>query len=192
MEKDVNQTNIEAFDLEIESTDTPEIRHEIAEKSDSFPPQKITNPPETNRKEPADASPSTEQSKEDADQENADLQMQTRIAELEQQLEQSQTRRQETGKRLLATQKSLAEAVSRYRAMLLESMPEAPESLVAGATVNEVDRSFAEAKALVHQVRREVEEKLARERLPAGSPTRGPADFAALTPMEKIRSALSR
>jgi len=191
MEKDVNQTNIEAFDLEIESPDTPEIRHEIAEKSDSFPPQKITNPPETNRKEPADASPSTVESKEDADQENADIQMQTRIAELEQQLEQSQTRRQETGKRLLAIQKSLAEAVSRYRAMLLESMPEAPESLVAGATVDEVDRSFAEAKALVHQVRREVEEKLARERLPAGSPTRGPADFSALTPMEKIRSALS-
>ena len=84
-----------------------------------------------------------------------------------------------------------AEAVSRYRAMLLQSMPEAPESMVLGETVDEVDRSFADARALVERVRREVEEKLSKERLPAGSPTRGPANFAALTPLEKIRSALT-
>ena len=114
-----------------------------------------------------------------------------RVAELQQQLEQAETRRIENEERLVAAQKSLAEAVSRYRTMLLESTPEAPEAMVVGETVDEVDRSFAEAKALVERVRREVEEKLAKERLPAGSPTRGGADFSALTPIEKIRSALS-
>ena len=114
------------------------------------------------------------------------------MAELEKQLEQSETQRNESEEKLSTARKSLAEAVSRYRTILLESMPEAPESMVIGETVDEVDRSFNEAKALVRKVRREVEEKLAKERLPAGSPTRSPADFSALTPMEKIRSALSK
>ncbi len=64
--------------------------------------------------------------------------------------------------------------------------------MVVGETVDVVDRSFAEARALVERVKREVEEKLAKERLPAGSPTPGPAGFSSLTPMEKIRSALSK
>ena len=81
--------------------------------------------------------------------------------------------------------------MSRYRALLLTSTPEAPESMVGGETVDEVDHSFAEAKALVQRVRRDVEEKLAKERLPAGSPTRGPASFSSLSSIEKIRAALS-
>ena len=99
------------------------------------------------------------------------------MAELEQKLDQAETQRREGEEQLSTTQKALAEAVSRYRALLLASTPEAPESMVVGETVDEVDRSFAEAKALVQRVRRDVEEKLAKERLPAGSPTRGPAKF---------------
>ncbi len=176
-----------------ESPETPEVRHENAENSDSFPPQKKTNPPETNQEEPTEEpSPPAENQQDEQESDNiADPQMQSRIAELEQQLEQSETQRREGEEKLSAAQKSLAEAVSRYRTMLLESMPEAPETMVVGETVDEIDRSFADAKALVQRVRREVEEKLAKERLPAGSPTRGPANLSALTPMEKIRSALS-
>ena len=110
---------------------------------------------------------------------------------MEQQLEQAETSGARVKSNLSTAQKALAEAVSRYRAMLLESTPEAPESMVGGETVDEVDHSFAEAKALVQRVRRDVEEKLAKERLPAGSPTRGPASFSSLSSMEKIRAALS-
>ena len=171
MEKEQNEGKMETFDLEIESTESPEIRHEIAEKSDSFPPQKKTNTPETNQQEPSP--------------------LQGRVAELEEQLENSEFRLRESNEKLSTARKSLAETVSRYRAMLLESTPEAPQSMVSGETVDEVDRSFAEAKALVEKVQRDMEKKLAKERLPTGSPTRGPANFSALTPMEKIRSALS-
>ena len=111
--------------------------------------------------------------------------------ELEQQLEQPRPSGARVKNELSATQKSLAEAVSRYRALLLASTPEAPESMVVGETVDEVDRSFAEAKSLVQRIRRDMEEKLAKERLPAGSPTRGPANFSSLSSMEKIRAALS-
>lgn len=203
MEKQRNEGKPEVFDLENESPDSPTFpplplgegrgEGENAENSESFPPQKITNPPETNKEEPAEKPAPSEEDQEDGQESDnaADPQLEGRIAELEQQLEQSETRRREGEEKLSATQKSLAEAVSRYRAMLLESMPEAPETMVVGETVAEVDRSFAEAKTLVQRVRREVEEKLAKERLPAGSPTRSPANFSALTPMEKIRSALS-
>ena len=99
------------------------------------------------------------------------------MAELEQKLERAETQRREGEEQLSTTQKSLAEAVYRYRALLLESTPEAPESMVVGETVDEVDRSFAEAKALVQRVRRDVEEKLAKERLPGRFPHPRPRKF---------------
>lgn len=186
MENRPNDTNTEAVDMLDDSTDMPEIKHESSENSDSPAPHNETNLPETNQEEPSEES----EEDEDANVEESSP-LEGRVAELEQQLDQSETQRREGEEKLSATQKSLADAVSRYRAMLLQSMPEAPESMVVGETVDEVDHSFAEARSLVQQVRREVEEKLAKERLPAGSPTRGPANSATLTPMEKIRSALT-
>ncbi len=186
MENQPNETNSEAIEMLDDSTDTPEIKHESSENSDSSAPHSETSPPATSQEETSEES----EKNEDANVEEPSP-LEGRMAELEQRLEQSETQRREGEEKLSATQKSLAEAVSRYRAMLLKSMPEAPESMVVGETVDEVDSSFADAKALVQQVRREMEERLARERLPAGSPTRGHANFATLTPMEKIRSALS-
>lgn len=186
MENRPNKTNTEAVDMLDDSTDMPEIKHENAEESDSPAPHNETNPPEANQEVPMEES---EKNANTNVEESSPLQ--GRVADLEQQLEQSETQRKEGEEKLSAAKKSLAQAVSRYRTMLLESMPEAPESMVVGETVDDIDRSFAEARALVQQVRREMEEKLAKERLPAGSPTRGSANFATLTPMEKIRSALS-
>ena len=183
MEKELSQNEAEELSLESEF---PKVNQEIAEKSDSFPPQKITNPPETNGAE-SEIPPSED----DGENNEEPSQLEGRVTELEQQLEQTETRRLEGEERLSTAQKSLAEAVSSYRALLLQSTPEAPESMVGGETVDEVDRSFAEAKSLVQRIRRDMEEKLAKERLPAGSPTRGPANFSSLSSMEKIRAALS-
>ena len=193
MEKERNEGKTQASDLENESTESPTIRHENTEKSDSFPPQEKTNTNETNTEE-GQSPPSEESENEGESGETTEEPSppQGRVTELEQQLEQSEAQRHETEERLAASQKSLAEAVSRYRTMLLEGTPEAPESMVVGETVDEIDRSFAEAKAMVQQVRREVEQNLAKQRLPAGSPTRTPANFSALTPIDKIRHALTR
>ena len=91
-----------------------------------------------------------------------------------------------------ASKKLWHRAVSRYRSQLLASTPDAPESMVHGQTVDEVDKSFAKAKELVEKVRRGVEERMVQGRLPAGSPPRPGADFSSLSPLEKIRKALSR
>ena len=48
MEKELPESKQEELIKENESPESSENRQEIAEKSDSFPPQKITNPPETN------------------------------------------------------------------------------------------------------------------------------------------------
>ena len=114
------------------------------------------------------------------------------VTELEKRLESEEELRREGEEKLSGVQKSLAQAVSRYRSNLLAEMPEAPESMVHGQTVDEVDESFAKAKELVERVRRGVEERMAQGRLPAGSPARSGADFSSLSPLEKIRSALSR
>ena len=97
--------------------------------------------------------------------EGAAAPLEGRIAELEQRLEDADVRRLEDEARLAAANASLAEAVSRYRAMLMESVPEAPASMVSGETVDEVDRSFAEAKAVVQRVRQQVEDNMAQERM---------------------------
>ena len=193
MEKQQNESNTEVVDMANDSTDPHEFRHENAENSESFPPQEKTNTPETNQIEEAGEPTVREENPQDEQESDneSDSQIEGRVAELEQRLEQSEEARREGEEKLSAAQESLEDAVSRYRAILLKSMPEAPESMVGGETVDEVDRSFADARALVQQVRREVEEKLAKERLPAGSPTRGTANFATLTPMQKIRSALT-
>ena len=187
MEKELTKNESEGIDLEINSGQSSGDRHEITEKSDLFPQKKETNTI-TNDDDSAESSTIAEG---EGDPEER-LALEGRVAELEQRLEEAEGLRREGEKTLTVTQKSLKEAVSRYRTLLLQSTPEAPESMVVGETVDEVDRSFAEAKALVQQVRRDVEEKMSKERLPTGSPARGAADFSSLTAMEKIRSALSR
>ena len=167
MEKERNEGKTQASDLENESTETN-------------PAESQSLPSEEGENEGKSGEPTEEPSS-----------LQLRVTELEAQLEEAANGRREGEQQLAATRKSLAEAVSRYRTMLLEGTPEAPESMVVGETVDEVDRTFAEAKALVQQVRRDVEQNLAKERLPAGSPTRGPADLSALTPIDKIRHALT-
>ena len=114
------------------------------------------------------------------------------VTELEKRLESEEELRREGEEKLSGAQKALAQAVSRYRSNLLAEMPEAPESMVHGQTVDEIDESFAKAKELVERVRRGVEERMAHGRLPAGSPARSGGDFSSLSPLEKIRSALSR
>jgi outer membrane murein-binding lipoprotein Lpp len=50
--------------------------------------------------------------------------------------------------------KELSLALSKYRSALLASAPEVPPELVQGATVSELDGSFAGAQALMDRLRR--------------------------------------
>ena len=115
-----------------------------------------------------------------------------RTAELEQQL---LARQQELDKRN-ADLKGLSEQVSagaaKYRGLLLAGNPEVPQELVAGKTIAEVEASFQSAKEMVGRIKRQLEAKMASERVPTGAPARGAPDLSQLSPREKIAHALSQ
>jgi len=73
---------------------------------------------------------------------------------------------------LAAERSALREAVERYRGALLAGAPEVPAELVAGATLDEVDASFAAAREALARIRTEVALSLEREGFPVGAPAR--------------------
>ena len=91
-----------------------------------------------------------------------------------------------------ALRAQLADAANRYRELLLAGSPEVPEAMVDGATIEEVDASFAAARGVVEQVRRRIEEQAGAEHVPAGAPPRTAPDLSGLSPADKIAYALSR
>ena len=118
--------------------------------------------------------------------------LESRVAEMDQRAQEQEARVQEAEGHLAGVREQLTQAVERYRSTLLASAPEVPEGLVHGATVEEADASFAQAKELVQSIRGRVEASMARERVPVGSPTRTGLDFSSLSPREKIAYALTR
>ena len=76
--------------------------------------------------------------------------------------------------------------------LLLATVPEVPQELVKGETMEEVEVSLAAAREMVEGIKRRLEAKLATERIPAGAPVRAAPDLSALSPREKIALALSR
>lgn len=92
--------------------------------------------------------------------------------------------------RLAELEESLAQAISSYRALVIRSNPDLPEELIAGDSVEEIDKSLAGAQALIERVRERLETEIAGARIPAGAPLRTPADLSALSPQEKIQYAI--
>jgi len=86
---------------------------------------------------------------------------------------------------------SLAEAVSGYRTMVVQTNPDVLPELINGETVAALGESLRQAKALVGKVREGLEAELSRARFPAGSPERGRGDVD-LSPIEKIQRGISR
>ncbi|GEM_PF-787879 len=89
-----------------------------------------------------------------------------------------------------AVVQQLAAGAGRYRAAVLAAAPEVPPELVVGETVDAIDRSLGVARETVAAVRRQLAERSAVERVPAGAPARGGPDLAALSAREKIALAL--
>ena len=81
------------------------------------------------------------------------------------------------------------EAIARLKAALIATEPTLEESLITGDTLEEVEASFATARALVARIR----ERAATEsavRVPAGAP--GRIQPQPRTAFEKIREGLGR
>ena len=85
---------------------------------------------------------------------------------------------------------SLSQAISSYRALVIKSNPDLPEELIAGDSVEEIEKSLANAQALIDRVRERLETEIAGTRIPAGAPLRTPLDLSSLSPQEKIQYAI--
>jgi uncharacterized coiled-coil protein SlyX len=107
----------------------------------------------------------------------------SRIAELEQAVASRDSQ-------LAELESRLSQAVEAYRALVIKANPAVPAELISGESVEEIDKSLANARVLVDRVRQELESEIAAAKIPAGAPPRTSPDFSALSPKEKIQYAI--
>ncbi len=113
-----------------------------------------------------------------------------RLQALEQRAERAHAEAAANGEAAAALRAQLADALDRYRALLLRRDPDVPQELVYGESVGELESSYERASGLVEQLRLRAAERAAQERVPAGAPERRGANTAGLTPQEKIMLGL--
>ena len=107
----------------------------------------------------------------------------TRIAELEQIVAEANDKQSKLDE-------SLDQAVSSYKALVIQSNTDVLEELIAGDSIGAINDSLAAARELISKVRSGVESEIASARVPAGAPQRTPIDLSALSPREKIQYAI--
>ena len=96
----------------------------------------------------------------------------------------------ESDKKLADISNALTQAVASYKALVVETNPEVPAELITGDTIDAVNESLENAKALIDRVRQGIEEEALRTKVPAGAPQRTPLDLSVLSPREKIQYAI--
>ncbi|MBI2857642.1 MAG: hypothetical protein HYX90_01080 [Chloroflexi bacterium] len=92
--------------------------------------------------------------------------------------------------RLGQLQEALGKAVASYKMVVIESNPTLPADLIVGNTVDEVDASVKNARAIVQRVRQQIEVEASKTQVPAGAPQRVGIDASGLSAREKIQQAI--
>ena len=105
------------------------------------------------------------------------------IADLNQSLEEAKRALDELGK-------ALPQAVAAYKELIVQANPGILAELITGDSIEEVNESLKNARALVDRVRQEMEAEAAKTRVPAGAPQRAPIDLSTLSAREKIQYAI--
>lgn len=96
----------------------------------------------------------------------------------------------EANEKLTNISNALSQAVASYKALVVQTNPDVPEELITGDTIEAIDKSMENAKALISKVREGIAAEMASGRVPAGAPLRTPLDLSALSPREKIQYAI--
>ena len=92
--------------------------------------------------------------------------------------------------RLAEINATLAQAIASYKGLVMQTNPEIPVELLAGDTIEVINESLQNARALVDKVRQGIEAEISKTRVPAGAPQRAPLDLSVLSPREKIQYAI--
>ncbi|MHB8515129.1 MAG: hypothetical protein ACYDCT_07035 [Dehalococcoidia bacterium] len=93
---------------------------------------------------------------------------------------------------LAATAERERASAARYREVVVRSEPMVPAELIAGESIDAVDRSLEAAREIVGRVRAHVEQQAQAVRVPAGAPPRSGLDVSAMSPEQKIRYGLGQ
>jgi chromosome segregation ATPase len=80
--------------------------------------------------------------------------------------------------------------IDRYRAVLVQALPDIPAELIRGESLDDLDRAATVAREMVSWARQQAQ-AAAASLIPAGSPARGTPDLGSLSPAEKIRMGIS-
>jgi len=96
----------------------------------------------------------------------------------------------ELDEKLGLVNQSLNQAVSSYKALVVQANPGVIEELISGDSIEQVNESVERAKTLVSRVRKGLEAEVSKTRVPAGAPERTLPDLSALSPREKIQYAI--
>ena len=105
------------------------------------------------------------------------------IVNLKKELDEAERALEEVGK-------ALTQAVAAYKEMVVEANPGVLAELITGGTIEEVNESLKNARALMEKVRQEIESEAAKTRVPAGAPQRTQPDLSGLSAREKIQYAI--
>jgi chromosome segregation ATPase len=92
--------------------------------------------------------------------------------------------------KLTGVNDTLAQAVASYMDLVVAANPGVLPEMVTGDTIDAVNESLENARALVDRVKQGMEEEASRTRVPSGAPTRTPPDLSVLSPREKIQYAI--
>jgi uncharacterized coiled-coil protein SlyX len=117
--------------------------------------------------------------------ENAAAEKDRRIAGLEQALT-------EAGKQQESLGNSLSRAIASYRTLITETNTNVPAELLGGDTIEAIDDSLARARTLVEKIKQGMEAETAAIHVPGGAPVRTGTDLSGLSPIEKIKYAVSK
>jgi len=85
---------------------------------------------------------------------------------------------------------NLKQAVSSYRALVVQANPGVPEELITGDSIAAIADSLESAKTLVSKIRNGMEAEISLVRVPIGTPERAAPDLSGLSPREKIQYAV--
>jgi len=96
----------------------------------------------------------------------------------------------ESDQKMTEINNTLAQAVASYKALVVETNPGVLAELITGDTIETVNESLENARALVDRVKQGMEAEASRTKVPAGAPQRTPLDLSVLSPREKIQYAI--
>lgn len=96
----------------------------------------------------------------------------------------------ESSDNLNKVNESLKQAVTSYKALVIQSNPDVPEELITGDSIEAIADSLAAARELVTKIKKGMEAEISLVRVPVGAPERTAPDLSALSPREKIQYAI--